>query len=196
MMSSSTQVLAVLAMAKVVLAQGGGAATSNSTTASTGTGTGTSSGAATGAQALGASAAMFNDDFYNYLFIICASLIAALFIWRVAMESIKYVRTLTCLANDTQRYYSYPTAKWASFKKHILYAPIFSKRHNREIQLSSAINVGTLPTRFQLFVLAGYFGTNIAFCVVSIHWNQPLATYAKELRNRTGILSVVNMVSL
>jgi hypothetical protein len=42
--------------------------------------------------------------------------------------------------------------------------------------------------------LTGYFGTNVAFCVVSIDWSQSYATVAKELRNRTGILSVVNMV--
>jgi hypothetical protein len=40
-----------------------------------------------------------------------------------------------------------------------------------------------------------YFGTNIAFCVVSIDWSAPLTTAMKELRNRTGILAVVNMVS-
>lgn len=168
-------------MAKMVLAQEG----PKPTTA-----------AAKAAAALEEKADMFNDAFYNYLFIVCASMIAFMFLWRVTIEGIKYVRTLTCLANDTQRYYAIPSAKWASFKKHILYAPIFSKRHNREIQLSSALNVGTLPTRFQLFVLAGYFGTNVAFCVISIDWNQSYATAAKELRNRTGILSVVNMIPL
>jgi uncharacterized membrane protein len=167
-------------MAKMVWAQG--------TTATTGTTT-------TAAKTSTVNPAVLNQDFYNYLFIICGSLVVALFFWRVTMESIKYVRTMVSLGNSTQRYYAIPTAKWAAFKKHILYAPIFSKRHNREIQLSSALNVGTLPTRFQLLILAGYFGTNVAFCVVSIEWSQPFATAARELRNRTGILAVVNMVS-
>jgi hypothetical protein len=152
--------------------------------------------AATAATALQAKAATFNQDFYNYLFIICASLVAALLFWRIGIESVKYVRTLTCLNNDTQRYFTLPSETFAKFKQHILYAPIFRKRHNREFQLSSAVNVGTLPTRLQLLLLMSYFGSNVAFCVVSIDWSQPLTTAAKELRNRTGILAVVNMVSV
>lgn len=112
------------------------------------------------------------------------------------MESNKYIRKMACLNNDTQIYFSRPSAKWAAIKKHILYAPVFNKRHNREIQLSTAINVGTLPTRLQLFVLAGYFGTNVAFCVVGIPFGGTGATAAGFLRNRTGILAVVNMIPL
>jgi hypothetical protein len=179
----STRTLAVLAVAQMVSAQ---AAPAQS---------GTAAPAAQAAAALQAKAAIWNEDFSNYMFIILGSLIAALLVWRVGTESVKYVRTLASLSNDTQRYFTAPSEKFSSFKKHILYAPIFRKRHNREFQLSSAINVGTLPTRLQLLFLMSYFGTNIAFCVVSIDWDQPLATASRELRNRTGILAVVNMVS-
>jgi hypothetical protein len=103
---------------------------------------------------LQAKAAMFNQDFYNYIFIICGSLVAALVVWRVGLESVKYVRTLTCLNNDTQSYFRLPSEAFATFKKHVLYAPIFRKRHNREFQLSAAVNVGTLPTRLQLLFLS------------------------------------------
>jgi hypothetical protein len=109
--------------------------------------------AAAAAKALQANAAIFNQDFYDYLFIICGSLVAALLVWRVGIESVKYVRTLTCLNNDTQRYFTLPSEGFANFKKHVLYAPIFRKRHNREFQLSAAMNVGTLPTRLQLLFL-------------------------------------------
>jgi hypothetical protein len=173
----STRLLAVLAVAKMISA-------ANTTTA-----------ALTPAQILNAKAKVYTQDFYNYIFIVLASLIAALIVWRVFIETTKHIRTLACLNNDTQRYFTKPAESWASFKKHLLYAPVFSKRHNREIQLSPAINVGTLPTRFQLMFLIGYFGTNVAFCIVSIDWNQPRVTAAKQLRNRTGVLAVVNMVS-
>jgi hypothetical protein len=106
------------------------------------------------AKALQAEAAIFNQDFYNYIFIICGSLVAALAVWRVGLESVKYVRTLTCLNNDSQSYFRLPSEAFASFKKHVLYAPIFRKRHNREFQLSAAVNVGTLPTRLQLLFLS------------------------------------------
>ena len=62
--------------------------------------TSTTTSAAAAAKVLQANAAMFNQDFYNYIFIVCASLVAFMFVWRVGMESIKYVRTLTCLNNE------------------------------------------------------------------------------------------------
>jgi hypothetical protein len=151
--------------------------------------------AAVAAKALSVDADMLNQNFYNYVFIILASLAAALMIWRVAIESVKHVRTLASLNNDTQRYFAKPSATFASLKKNLIYAPVFSKRHNREFQLSAAMNVGTLPTRLQLLFLLSYFGTNVAFCVVSIDWNQPVGNVGKQLRNRTGILAMVNLVS-
>ncbi|RFU27015.1 hypothetical protein B7463_g9330, partial [Scytalidium lignicola] len=155
-----------------------------------------SSSAAAAAAALSLKANNLNQDFYNYIFIVLSALAGGLIIWRVVTESVKYMRTVACINNDTQRYFIAPSQRYASFKKHLLYAPVFRKRHNREFQLSAAINVGTLPTRFQLLFLAGYLGTNIAFCVVSIDWNQNFQTVTKELRNRSGILAVVNMVPL
>lgn len=146
-------------------------------------------------QAAAANADALDQDFYNYIFIVLASLIVALGVWRVGIESVKYIRTLTCLNNNTQRYFAVPTHAFALVKRNILYAPIFRKRHNREIQLSAAVNVWTLPTRFQLLCLVGYLGTNVAFCVVSIQWNATYTTVCKELTNRTGTLAMINMVS-
>lgn len=137
-----------------------------------------------------------NDMFYDYVFIVSAALVIGLGTWRIILESTKYVRTLTCLNNPTQKFFARPSATFASFKNRLLYAPILGKRHNREFQLSAAINMGTLPTRFQFLFLTAYLGTQVAFCVVSIHWDQSFTTVAKELRNRSGILSVVNMVPL
>jgi hypothetical protein len=186
-MLSQLRFMAFAAMTTIVKAAGTGATTGGNGTAA--------AASSTAAPAKGPSkAAILNQDFYNYIFIILASLVVALTIWRVLIEVTKYVRTTSCLNNERQAYFAIPSSKFASLKKHFLYAPIFAKRHNREFQLSSAINVGTLPTRFQLIFLALYFGSNVAFCVVSINWSGPLATVCKEVRNRTGILSVVNMV--
>lgn len=194
-MSSSTRFLTVFAIARVVSAQAAATGETKSNTTGAATGAAAGGAATTAAQAAKVNAAALNQDFYNYIFILLASLIAALGMWRIGMESVKHVRTLTCLNNDTQRYFAIPSHTFAAIKRNILYAPIFRKRHNREIQLSSAINVGTLPTRFQFFFIAGYFGTNVAFCVVSIQWDAAYTTVLQQLRNRTGILAVVNMVS-
>jgi len=150
--------------------------------------------AAEAAVAAQAAAAQINTNVTNYIFIILGALSVAMIFWRVGIETVKYVRTMASLNSDTQRYFAVPSRAFAKFKKHVLYAPVFGKRHNKEIQLSSAINVGTLPTRLQLFFLAGYFGTNIAFCVISIDWSVAATVYLPALRNRTGILAVVNMV--
>ncbi|CAG8981240.1 hypothetical protein HYALB_00003838 [Hymenoscyphus albidus] len=182
-MTSQFRFLALAAMTSVVSAQNKTAPAQSAT-------------ASAAAAALKKKAKALNQDFYNYIFIILASLIVGLTIWRVTIESVKYVRRLTCLNNETQGYFRIPSQRFASVKKHILYAPIISKRHNREIQLSSAMNVGTLPTRFQLAFLAAMFGSNIAFCLVGISWSEPFATVAVQLRNRTGILATVNMVPL
>lgn len=133
-----------------------------------------------------------NELFYNYIFIILGALVGAMTVYRILMESTKYVRKITSMNNETQKYFAYPNMTYAKFKKHFLYAPIGSKRHNREIQLTKAVNVGTLPTRFQLLFLTAYFATNVAFCAVTIEWST--ANAAQELRNRSGILCMVNMV--
>lgn len=152
--------------------------------------------AAETAAAIKADANAANKHFNDWLFIIVAALVVGMAAYRILLESVKYVRTLACLTSDTQRYFSSPSESYAFFKKHVLYAPVFRKRHNREFQLSASLNVGTLPTRLQLLILGGYLATNISFCVVSIHWDQAFVTVARELRNRTGILAIVNMVPL
>lgn len=186
-MASSTRFLAVMAIAQLASAQRPGAAVPTSPAQIA---------AAKAAQAAAERAAELTDGFSAYLFIICGSLAAALIVWRVGLETRKHIRKLTCLNNDTQVYFSRPSEKFAAFKKHVLYAPLFRKRHDREFQLSSAVNVGQLPTRFQLAFLVGYFATNVVFCVVSITWSAPFATASRQLRNRTGILAVVNMIPL
>ncbi|KFY32050.1 hypothetical protein V493_00565 [Pseudogymnoascus sp. VKM F-4281 (FW-2241)] len=137
-----------------------------------------------------------NKLFHNLILIICGSVALVMICWRVLIVSVRYVRLLACLTDDKQRYFSTPYKTYASLKKHLIYAPIFRKRHNREIQLSTAINMGVLPTRFQLLFLTAYLASNTAFCVIGIHWDQPYQTVVIEVRRRSGILAVVNMVPL
>ncbi|KAK3357315.1 ferric reductase like transmembrane component-domain-containing protein [Lasiosphaeria hispida] len=132
----------------------------------------------------------------HYLLLVLGALSAAIAVWRFTTILIKYVRTVSSLNNDTQRYFAASSHKVSWFKRNIQYAPIFGKRHNREFQLSAAVNAGTLPTRLQLLFLVGYFATNIAFCVMTIDFSGPLRQVASLVRNRTGVLSVVNMIPL
>jgi len=137
-----------------------------------------------------------NEMLSHYLLLVLGCISIVLLAWRLTTLLVRYVRTVTCLYNDTQRYFAEAGEKYSWFKRNVQYAPILSKRHNREFQLSSALNVGTLPTRMQLVFLIGYFATNVAFCVMTIDFSGPLAQVASLVRNRTGYLAVVNMIPL
>jgi predicted ferric reductase len=141
-------------------------------------------------------AKVVNEMLSNYLLVVLGSISVVLLAWRLTMLLVRYVRTVTCLYNDTQRYFAQGSERYSWFKKNVQYAPILSKRHNREFQLSSALNVGTLPTRMQLVFLLGYFATNVAFCVMTIDYSGQLSDVARLVRNRTGYLSVINMIPL
>lgn len=103
----------------------------------------------------------------------------------------------TSTGTDSQRYWAVPRSQWIPLlKKHVLYAPLFRNRHNREIQLSSAVNMGTLPTRMQTFLLLAYFICNVCYCTLLLDWSQPKAPLVAEFRGRTGVMATVNMVPL
>ncbi|SPO02701.1 related to ferric-chelate reductase [Cephalotrichum gorgonifer] len=137
-----------------------------------------------------------NHNLSLYLMTICGGVGAVLLIWHLYSQFITQVRTVVCLNNEKQQFFAYPNSKLSWVKRNLLYAPIFRKRHNRELQMSSAINMGTLPTRLEFVLLIGYFATNVAFCLIGIPFTEQLGTAASRFRNRTGILSVINMIPL
>ena len=142
-----------------------------------------------------AAAAFDNDLFTNYTLILLGGLIFAFGVYRVVLHSVRYIRTLTCLNNDTQQYFKDPNEIYATFKQHLLYAPLFGKRHGRELRVGP-MSFGIFPTRFQSLALAGIITMNVVFCTYGIEWNGPTSAMLEHLRNRTGELSVVNMIPL
>lgn len=125
-----------------------------------------------------------------------AAIVGFVLVYRLVLASIQYGRTIACLGLEKQDFFKMPSQHYSMVKRYILDAPLFRKRHNREFQLSAAINVGTLPSRLQTMFLCGYIGMNIAFCVISIDWSGSANEVASEVRNRTGVLSVMNMLPL
>ncbi|PTU23021.1 hypothetical protein P175DRAFT_0491426 [Aspergillus ochraceoroseus IBT 24754] len=134
--------------------------------------------------------------------IILASVIfvaLVVFCSRVAQLSHAYLRHISSLAANRrqQTFWSVEESQlWVSIKKHLLYAPLGRKRHNREIQLSSAINVGTLPSRFQTILITLYVASQIAYCCILDYNENVKAALVAELRGRSGTLAVLNMVPL
>lgn len=96
-----------------------------------------------------------------------------------------------------QKYWSKDrTSSWPRFKKYLLYSPLFRKRHNQEIQLSSAISVGTLPSRLHTLLLLLYLTSNVVYCCLLDFKKQNKHALLAEVRGRTGHLAVINMVPL
>ncbi|CAK7568206.1 MAG: hypothetical protein SEPTF4163_006191 [Sporothrix epigloea] len=132
----------------------------------------------------------------KYLLLIFGFIAAVVFIYRVIYALVHYVRTVTSLENEKQCYYAREDSRISWMKRNLFYAPVIRKRHNREMRISTAVNVGTLPTRLQLLFIAGYFATNVVFCLVDIQYHSDFATAAAQLRSRSGALSIINMVPL
>jgi hypothetical protein len=127
---------------------------------------------------------------------ISAGLVLVVRIGQLLWAQLRRVSAMSA-PRDKQNYFRVAQWSWMPFiKKHILYAPLWSKRHNREIKLSSAINVGTLPSRFHFIVLLAYVGSNIVHMFL-VDWTQKNKfALCAEIRGRSGTLALVNMVPL
>ncbi|KAI9730173.1 MAG: hypothetical protein M1818_008267 [Claussenomyces sp. TS43310] len=134
----------------------------------------------------------------NFLWWSLGILAMAVLVVRIYQMVYAHSRHLSAL-NATrfqQRYWSRNTSTSVPLlKKHLIYAPLLRKRHNREIRLSSAINVGTLPSRAHALILTGYLVSNMAYCA-SLDYKQDKYACLAELRGRSGSLSVANMIAL
>lgn len=85
---------------------------------------------------------------------------------------------------------------WPLVKKQLVYAPLFRKRHNREIRVGRSINVGTIPSRFHTMLVLSYIISNIVFCCLLDWGDANRYAIIASLRGRSGYLAAVNMVVL
>jgi hypothetical protein len=109
-----------------------------------------------------------------------------------------HLRHITSMGMSGQQrtYWARNQSNWWKIKKHILYAPLWTKRHNLEIKLSSAVNIRIHPTRFQTLFLITYLLSNFAYCALLNYGEVDKYAAVAELRGRSGMLAVVNMVPL
>jgi predicted ferric reductase len=141
------------------------------------------------------------DQTANYLFaaVLCISLgglcvLTLLFRWATMGNA--HIRHLLTMSNPERQVYwaQNHSTLWPRIKKHLLYAPLGRNRHNKEIQLSSAVSIGTLPSRFHTLLLTIYLFSNIAYCLV-LHWSlEDRAAVIAELRGRSGELAALNII--
>ena len=136
-----------------------------------------------------------NVLYSRYILTILAAVVVAVTAYNVISQSLRYIRTLACLNNEKQRYFRMSSAKIAWFKQHLLYAPLLGRRHKKEIRIGP-LGFGILPSRPQSILLAGLITMNVVLCVHGIEWKGRSDIMLNHLRNRSGTLSVVNMIPL
>lgn len=143
------------------------------------------------------------DQDTNYLFVhvllACFLLLALGFLLlRLARMANAHIRHLSTVGGaPNQSFWSTSqTTWWPWIQKHVEYAPLWRVRHNREIQLSSAVTIGTLPSRFHFFLLASYLASNIAYCLVLPWGAEQSHEVVAALRGRSGVLAALNMIPL
>lgn len=139
---------------------------------------------------------LLNDELLKWLGWVWVCVVFVFVVYQIVFHFVRYIRTVACLNNEHQRYFTLPNVAHGRFKKYFLDAALFRTRHHREFRLSSAINVGTLPSRLQTLGLVGYVAINVAFSCMKIDYTGVEKTVLSEFRNRTGVLAVVNMIPL
>ncbi|KAG9231194.1 ferric reductase like transmembrane component-domain-containing protein [Amylocarpus encephaloides] len=139
-----------------------------------------------------------NDVTSNVLYGSLALIGLSVFLLRCIRLGCNHLRLISTFAisGDKQKFWIYAGGFLPKFKRHLVVAPLIHKRHNRELQISSAVNVGTLPSRLHSLFLSFYILTNVSYCCMLDYHNQPKAAVLAEARGRTGHLAVMNMVLL
>ncbi|KAF3929139.1 hypothetical protein AA313_de0200097 [Arthrobotrys entomopaga] len=136
-------------------------------------------------------------NFSHWLFI-CLSLVACIIVfYRGIILFQQHMRHIVCINDSKQSYWSIPAPPFFSkLKKDFLLAPLFGIRHNEHFKIGSAGSAGVVPTRFQTLFLLILFGGNIGLTLCTIHWSKGNTSILSELRNRSGVLAVTNMIPL
>ncbi|KAL4946174.1 hypothetical protein BDV06DRAFT_161105 [Aspergillus oleicola] len=139
---------------------------------------------------------MLNDDLARYSLLALGCFAALMFVWKMWFRLAGHMRRLASFNNERQRYFTPAHPTLAKIKKHIVYAPLFRNRHNREFQLSSAVNMGTLPSRFHMFIIIGIIAMNVTLCCVTMPYKSEPDSVASLIVSRTGIMATVNLIPL
>jgi hypothetical protein len=124
------------------------------------------------------------------------AVIGLLMIWTVLHYGFGSLRQSVTVGVANQKYWSKQNENYGIFKRYILDAPLFRKRHHREFRLSNAINIGTLPSRIQTIFLTSYVAMAVTLTVYGIDWSGKQSDVLDQVVMRTGCMAVMNMLPL
>ena len=127
---------------------------------------------------------------------VLAGVVGVLFLSRTGIRIRHHRRLCEVLRNDDQSEFSKTNAWRASINKHVLFAPLFSTRHNREFRLMGKFHMGTIPLRLEVCMILGYIALNIIFFFVLIDWGSGFSEKMFQLKYAAGHLTVMNSPAL
>ncbi|KAJ5643871.1 uncharacterized protein N7484_006378 [Penicillium longicatenatum] len=131
---------------------------------------------------------------YSLLSLSCTAF--AYLIWQLFFRYYNHLRQLSTFGHDNQRYFETPTNEvLAWLKEHLIYAPLFKVRHNREFRGWKNIHMGTLPSRFHSLLILGMLSLNFGLCLVNVPYQNRDST-AKAIRKSTGTVATANLIPL
>jgi hypothetical protein len=115
------------------------------------------------------------------------SLAVVVLVYRLWSDRLQRRRLKLSLHNPCQSPLIRPNVIKAKLNRHLIYAPLSGKRHNREFRLfRKRIHMGSIPSRIQTIFIFSYFALNVAFCVVTIDWSKGVSASMSELRDTAG----------
>lgn len=129
----------------------------------------------------------------------CLALFAILIIlYRLLNLQRSWLRLLITLnlEGSQQKYWTRDGYFRARIKKFLTAAPLFGKRHNKELRGWKSLNYGTIPSRLHTVFLSFYIASNLIYCCLLDYKHQSKAALVAEARGRTGHLAVINMLPL
>lgn len=127
---------------------------------------------------------------------VLAGVVGVLFLYRTGIRIRHHQRLCGVLRKDDQSKFSKTNSWRATINRHVLFAPLFSTRHNREFRLMGKFHMGTIPLRLEVCMLLGYIALNIIFFFVLIDWGSGFSEKMFQLKYAAGHLSVMNSPAL
>lgn len=139
---------------------------------------------------------MLNDTLCYANLWVLACMIVVVFAWQSSGRLSAHLRRLASFTDHRQTYHRIPNFHVAWLKRHLLDAPLLRSRHNQEWQLSRAVNMGTLPSRFHTLLLTVIVVMNVVLCTNTVPYGSKESTVAELIRNRTGYMATANLFPL
>lgn len=131
-------------------------------------------------------------DVFAYMFLGIGLILLGMHVFNMFWKQMRHIGVLG--RPERQEYWSANQSRWWPWlQRYLIAAPLGTKRHNRTIQLSSAIENGTIPGRWHTLMLVLYVALNIAFCAALPYGEEHKAVIA-ALRGRSGTLAALNII--